>query len=99
MLGEHNITYRPRTSIKGQILADFLNEMPSNASEGVSVAETKEEPWTLFTDSSSCVDGSGAGLILTNPDGVEFTYALRGRRSNLDDGISELLERRYSPWR
>nr|GEY05549.1 reverse transcriptase domain-containing protein [Tanacetum cinerariifolium] len=68
---------RPRTSIKGQILADFLNEMPSNASEGVSVAETKEEPWTLFTDSSSCVDGSGAGLILTNPDGVEFTYALR----------------------
>nr|GFD03322.1 reverse transcriptase domain-containing protein [Tanacetum cinerariifolium] len=77
MLGEHNITYRPRTSIKGQILADFLNEIPSNASQGASVAETKEEPWTLFTDGSSCVDGSGAGLILTNPDGVEFTYALR----------------------
>nr|GEU53669.1 reverse transcriptase domain-containing protein [Tanacetum cinerariifolium] len=33
MLGEHNITYRPRTSIKGQILADFLNEIPSNASQ------------------------------------------------------------------
>nr|GEZ01617.1 reverse transcriptase domain-containing protein [Tanacetum cinerariifolium] len=77
MLGEHNITYRPRTSIKGQILADFLNEMPSNASQGVPVAETQEEPWTLFTDGSSCVDGSGAWLILTNPDGVVFTYALR----------------------
>nr|GEY85090.1 reverse transcriptase domain-containing protein [Tanacetum cinerariifolium] len=77
MLGEHNITYRPRTSIKGQILADFLNEMSSNASQGVSVAETQEEPWTLFTDGSPCVDGSGAGLILTNPYGVEFTYALR----------------------
>nr|GFA69604.1 reverse transcriptase domain-containing protein [Tanacetum cinerariifolium] len=77
MLGEHNITYRPRTSIKGQILADFLNEIPSNASQGTSFAETQEEPWTLFTDGSSCVDGSGAGLILTNPDGVEFTYALR----------------------
>nr|GEV16386.1 reverse transcriptase domain-containing protein [Tanacetum cinerariifolium] len=38
---------------------------------------TQEEPWTLFTDGSSCVDGSGAGLILTNPEGVEFTYALR----------------------
>nr|GEW10489.1 reverse transcriptase domain-containing protein [Tanacetum cinerariifolium] len=46
MLGEHNITYRPRTS-------------------------------TFFTDGSSCVDGSGARLILTSPDGVEFTYALR----------------------
>nr|GEV52943.1 reverse transcriptase domain-containing protein [Tanacetum cinerariifolium] len=77
MLGEHNITYRPRTSIKGQILADFLNEIPSNASQGMPVAETQEEPWMLFTDGSSCVDGSGAGLILTNPDGVEFTYALR----------------------
>nr|GEW35090.1 reverse transcriptase domain-containing protein [Tanacetum cinerariifolium] len=31
MLGEHNITYRPRTSVKGQILADFLNEIPGNA--------------------------------------------------------------------
>ncbi|GJV14074.1 reverse transcriptase domain-containing protein [Tanacetum coccineum] len=28
MLGEHNITYRPRTSVKGQILADFLVEKP-----------------------------------------------------------------------
>nr|GEZ65512.1 reverse transcriptase domain-containing protein [Tanacetum cinerariifolium] len=77
MLGEHNITYRPRTSTKGQILADFLNEIPSNASQGTSVVETQEEPWTMFTDGSSCVDGSGAGLILTNPGGVEFTYALR----------------------
>nr|GFC79657.1 reverse transcriptase domain-containing protein [Tanacetum cinerariifolium] len=65
------------TSIKGQILADFLNEIPSNASQSTSVVETQEESWTLFTDGSSCVDGSGAGLILTNPDGVEFTYALR----------------------
>nr|GEY88813.1 hypothetical protein [Tanacetum cinerariifolium] len=77
MLGEHNITYRPRTSIKGQILADFLNEIPGNTSQGAPVAVTQEEPWTLFTDGSSCVDGSGAGLILTNPEGVEFTYALR----------------------
>nr|GEV33300.1 reverse transcriptase domain-containing protein [Tanacetum cinerariifolium] len=60
-----------------RVLQDFLNEMPSNASQGVPVAETQEEPWTLFTDGSSYVDGSGAGIILTNPDGVEFTYALR----------------------
>nr|GEX13876.1 reverse transcriptase domain-containing protein [Tanacetum cinerariifolium] len=33
MLGQHNITYRLRTSIKGQILADFLNEIPGNASQ------------------------------------------------------------------
>ncbi|GKA93283.1 reverse transcriptase domain-containing protein [Tanacetum coccineum] len=77
MLGEHNITYRPRTSVKGQILADFLVEKPDKIPPDASVVETPQEPWTLFTDGSSCVDGSGAGLILTSPEGTEFTYALR----------------------
>nr|GEY65172.1 reverse transcriptase domain-containing protein [Tanacetum cinerariifolium] len=31
----------------------------------------------IFSDGSPCVDGSGAGLILTNPEEVKFTYALR----------------------
>ncbi|GKA37174.1 reverse transcriptase domain-containing protein [Tanacetum coccineum] len=34
---------------------------------------------TLFIDGSSCVDGSGAGLILTSLEETEFTYALRFR--------------------
>ncbi|GJZ58892.1 hypothetical protein Tco_0614708 [Tanacetum coccineum] len=46
-LKEHDIQYRPRTSVKG--------------------AEELPDPRTLFTDGSSCTDGSGAGLILTNP--------------------------------
>ncbi|GJY61338.1 reverse transcriptase domain-containing protein [Tanacetum coccineum] len=77
MLGEHNITYRPRTSVKGQILADFLVEKPDDAPPEASVIETPQEQWTLFADGSSCVDGSGVGLILTSPEGTEFTYALR----------------------
>nr|GEV40347.1 reverse transcriptase domain-containing protein [Tanacetum cinerariifolium] len=39
--------------------------------------EELPEPWILFMDGSSCTDGSGVGLILTNSEGVEFTYALR----------------------
>ncbi|GKF03490.1 reverse transcriptase domain-containing protein [Tanacetum coccineum] len=77
MLGEHNNTYRPRTSVKGQILADFRVEKPDEAPPDTSVIEIPQEPWTLFTDGSSCVDGSGAGLILTSLEGTEFTYALR----------------------
>ncbi|GKB62260.1 reverse transcriptase domain-containing protein [Tanacetum coccineum] len=77
MLGEHNITYRPRTSVKGQILAGFLMEKPEEASADMSEKEALQEPWTIFMDGSSCIDGSGAGLILTSPDGAEFTYALR----------------------
>ncbi|GKF99267.1 reverse transcriptase domain-containing protein, partial [Tanacetum coccineum] len=35
------------------------------------------ELWTLFIDGASSSGGSGASLILTNPDGEEITYALR----------------------
>ncbi|GJS62294.1 reverse transcriptase domain-containing protein [Tanacetum coccineum] len=77
----YDIQYRPRTAIKGQILADFIVERPEEESPDELMAEPEElpEPWTLFTDGSSCVDGSGAGLILTNPEGAEFTYAMRFR--------------------
>ncbi|GKC23582.1 reverse transcriptase domain-containing protein [Tanacetum coccineum] len=68
-LGEYAIHYRPRVSVKGQILADFIVERP----------EELLEPWILFTNGSSCTDGSWVGLILTNPEGMEFTYALRFR--------------------
>ncbi|GJW63007.1 reverse transcriptase domain-containing protein [Tanacetum coccineum] len=80
-LEEHDIQYRPRTSVKGQILADFIVERPEDNSEDTFIEDEEElpDPWTLFTDGSSCADGSGAGLILINPEGMEFTYALRFR--------------------
>ncbi|GJS17810.1 reverse transcriptase domain-containing protein [Tanacetum coccineum] len=68
----------PRVSVKGQILADFIVERPEEDSP-IEVEEELPEPWILFTDGSSCADGSGAGLILTNPEEMEFTYALRFR--------------------
>ncbi|GJZ49700.1 reverse transcriptase domain-containing protein [Tanacetum coccineum] len=77
MLGEYNITYRPRTSVKGQILADFLVEKPDESPSNTPMVEVPQEPWTLFMDGSSCVDGSGTSLILTSLEGMEFTYALR----------------------
>nr|GEX86478.1 reverse transcriptase domain-containing protein [Tanacetum cinerariifolium] len=44
---------KPRTSVKGQILADFLIEMPDENPQGAPVADTQQEMWTLFTDSST----------------------------------------------
>ncbi|GJQ89728.1 hypothetical protein Tco_0000867 [Tanacetum coccineum] len=80
-LEEHDIQYQPRTSLKGQIIADFIVKRPENNLEDTLIegAEELPDPWTLFTDGSSCADGSGARLILTNPEGMEFTYALRFR--------------------
>nr|GEW05156.1 hypothetical protein [Tanacetum cinerariifolium] len=37
---------------------DFLVEKPDDAPPDTSIIETPQEPWTLFTDGSSCVDGS-----------------------------------------
>ncbi|GJY58749.1 reverse transcriptase domain-containing protein [Tanacetum coccineum] len=60
---------KPRVSVKRQILADFIVERPEEDSPDTSMEEKEElpEPWILFTNGSSCTDGSGAGLILTNP--------------------------------
>nr|GEY28255.1 reverse transcriptase domain-containing protein [Tanacetum cinerariifolium] len=80
-LGEHDIQYRPRTSVKGKILADFIVERPEDGTTDTPMEDREElpNPWILFTDGSSCVDGSGVGLIIMNPKGMEFTYALRFR--------------------
>ncbi|GJS55049.1 reverse transcriptase domain-containing protein [Tanacetum coccineum] len=71
----------PRVSVKGQILADFIVERPEedDLDTAMDVEEELPKSWTLFTDGSSCADGSRAGLILTSPEGAEFTYALRFR--------------------
>nr|GEY45836.1 reverse transcriptase domain-containing protein [Tanacetum cinerariifolium] len=88
-----NPSSRPRTSVKGKILVDFLVEMPGDVLQAALAAVAQEEPWRLFTDGSSCVDVSGAGLILTNPEGGEFTYALRFQfaASNNEAEYEELL--------
>ncbi|GJS85460.1 reverse transcriptase domain-containing protein, partial [Tanacetum coccineum] len=65
-LEEHDIHYRSRTSVKGQILADFIVERPEDDSPDTPMEDKKElsDPWILFTDGSSCINGSGAGPIL-----------------------------------
>ncbi|GKA31533.1 reverse transcriptase domain-containing protein [Tanacetum coccineum] len=80
-LEEHDIHYRPRTSGKGQILADFIVERPDEDPIDTQMEDKEEllDPWVLFTDGSSCIDESEAGLIITNLEGVEFTYALMFR--------------------
>ncbi|GJW93056.1 reverse transcriptase domain-containing protein [Tanacetum coccineum] len=79
-LGAYNITYIPRTAIKGQVLADFINEV----SVGVmqlevcnSAGEEALEEWILYTDGALSQKGVGAGLFLIDPSGTEYTYAIR----------------------
>nr|GEY86871.1 reverse transcriptase domain-containing protein [Tanacetum cinerariifolium] len=80
-LEEHDIHYIPRTSVKGQILADFIVERLKDDPQDTAMKDEEAflDPWILFTDRSSFIDGFGAGLIITNLEGMEFTYSLRFR--------------------
>ncbi|GJZ75782.1 reverse transcriptase domain-containing protein [Tanacetum coccineum] len=62
-----------------RVLQDFIVERPEDNPLDTPMEAEEEllDPWTLFTDKSSCVDSFRAGLILTNLEGTEFTYALR----------------------
>ncbi|GJV41994.1 reverse transcriptase domain-containing protein [Tanacetum coccineum] len=84
VLGEYNITFEPRNSVKGQVLAYFITETPNRWSpEGyfrtLEVAPERDDTQerTLFTDGASSVKESSAGIVLIGPSGVEHTYALR----------------------
>nr|GFC38463.1 reverse transcriptase domain-containing protein [Tanacetum cinerariifolium] len=95
MLGEHNIMYRPRTSVKGQILADFLIEMPGENPQAAPAAETQEEPWTLFTDGSSCVDGSarmGVKDVHVSVDSKLVANQVLGTYVTKEDNMVKYLE-------
>ncbi|XP_076886778.1 uncharacterized protein LOC143536741 [Bidens hawaiensis] len=82
-LGEHAIEHRPRPAIKGQVLADFVTEVWQNKEEECLIKQQpptppeRDQTWSLFTVGASSNEGSGAGLRLVNPEGHEFTYAIK----------------------
>ena len=89
-LSEYGVEFKPRTAIKGQALADFIaeftypvevNTQERQALVDTEAAEKTDEPnglvWKLFVDGSSNAQGSGAGLVLVDPDGLKINYALR----------------------
>nr|GEV56511.1 reverse transcriptase domain-containing protein [Tanacetum cinerariifolium] len=85
MIKKHDDSWRMCVDFKDLNKAcpkdDFIVERPEEESLDtlMGVKEELPEPWILFTNGSSCIDGFGARLILTNPEGMEFTYALRFR--------------------
>ena len=76
-LSEFDIMYKLRIAVKGQILADFIMEFtPAQSTEATQLAPDLPI-WRLSVDGAANAQGSGAGLILTSPDGIDMEYALR----------------------
>ena len=70
-LSEYGILYKPRLSKKGQVLADFLAELPQH-----NTRPNNEGWWTLCIDGASRQSGIGIGLQLTSPIGERIEQAV-----------------------
>jgi ribonuclease HI len=69
-LAAHTIQYKPRTTIKSQIIADFFadwGEPPAPESTH----------WRMYFDGSKMLGGMGAGVVLTSPRGDKLQYVLQ----------------------
>ncbi|XP_024013058.1 uncharacterized protein LOC112087264 [Eutrema salsugineum] len=91
-LSEYDIEYRNRSSAKSQVLADFLIELP---------AEATNEPfpdavWMLHVDGSSSKHGSGIGIRLTSTTGeiLEQSFCLNFHASNDEAEYKALIAAR-----
>ncbi|KAL0452895.1 UNVERIFIED_CONTAM: Retrovirus-related Pol polyprotein from transposon opus [Sesamum latifolium] len=60
--------YYPRSAMKAQALAEFVQE--------ATFAEGSKCRWLLHVDGSLTLAGSGAGVVLTSPEGDELEYTL-----------------------
>ncbi|GJU00782.1 reverse transcriptase domain-containing protein [Tanacetum coccineum] len=80
-LEEYDIQYRPRTSVKGQILADFIVERPEDDASDTPIEEKEElpDPWVLFTD----------GFKATNNE-AEYEALIAGLRISRQMGVQNL---------
>ncbi|KAL0456044.1 UNVERIFIED_CONTAM: Ribonuclease HI [Sesamum latifolium] len=72
-LSEYDISYLPRTTIEAQALVDFISEVA-----GAPLEETsRNEKWLLHVDGSSTIQGSGAGIVITSPQGEDLEFAIK----------------------
>ena len=89
ILGAFVIKYMPRTSIKGQVLADLVAEfaeppieMPTeqHGREGklIGMASTPKPPcWRVYIDGAANQRGFGVGLVLITPEGATIEKSLK----------------------
>ena len=76
-MSEFDIRYKPRITIKGQVLAYFIMEFTSIEPTETTQLAPDLPIWRLSVDGAANAKASGACLILTSADGIDVEYALR----------------------
>jgi ribonuclease HI len=73
-LAAHTIQYKPRTTIKSQIIADFFADWGGH--QYLPPAPDSAH-WCMNFDGSKMLEGLGAGVVLTSPQGDKLQYVLQ----------------------
>ena len=82
-LGKFDISYESRQQIKVQPFADFIQEMTI---EGDSTSLAHPE-WKLYIDGASGSQGSGAGIIMINPNKIWIRYAIKLKYNAINNAV------------
>lgn len=69
---EYDIQYKLKTTIKAQVLVDFILEISYEEEE-----VKEKETWLLEVDGSSDVNGYGAEIIMTSPKENIYEYTIK----------------------
>ena len=75
-LGFFDIRYRPESSVKGQVLADFVVEFSTIGGIEI-VFPIGVIPWKVFVDGASSALGAGAIIIVITLEGIKFEHSFR----------------------
>ena len=72
-LNEFDIQYRPQTAVKGQIVADFIDEYTQLEGKGVE----GHKQWSIHMDGSSNQHAGGTGVVIQTPEGDKIECMIR----------------------
>jgi hypothetical protein len=72
-LSENVIDFEKRSTIKSQVLVDFIADWmePSSYTKGTVI----DTPWQVYCDTAWGVSGAGTAAILKSPSQIQLWYA------------------------
>lgn len=91
-LGSFDTRYRTKSSVKGQVLVDFIAEFPPRGETEI-VCHLEVQPWKVFVDGAFSAMGAGTGIIIIMLEGlwVEYSFRLGFKASNSEAEYEALL--------
>ena len=75
-LGSLDIRYKPRSLVKGQVLADFVAEF-SPRKEMEVICHVDLHLWKVFVDGTSSAAGVGVGIVIITLEGIRLEHSFR----------------------